>query len=169
MGAGRRLAWRPLLAEDLPAVEAIADVLHPTFFERPETVHEKLRLCPDGCLAFADASGAVRGYGLSYPWRLDDVPPLDTFHGAWPADATLLYVHDVAILPEARGEGGAGAYLEAMRRVARMLGLQGLALTSVYGTVPLWAGLGFTVRASERIEAGLAGYGAEARYMTASI
>lgn len=154
--------WLPLTGGDIAEVFAAAARLHPALPERAEVLAEKLRLFPDGCRKFA-AGGRLAGYGLAHPWTLGSAPKLDSFLGALPAAPDCLYLHDVAILPEARGRGAARAYVEYLQGLARRLGLSRLALISVYGTVPLWEKLGFTV-----VSAGappLPSYGPSAVYM----
>ena len=42
------LNWRNMSAYDLDAVEAIAEVVHPAFFEAPEVLAERRQLYPNG-------------------------------------------------------------------------------------------------------------------------
>lgn len=146
----------------MPAVIAIAGRLHPDLPERLEVLDEKRRLFPDGCrklLVGAD----MAGYGLAHPWRLNAPPKLNAFLESLPAAPDCLYLHDVAVLPEGRGSGAAGAYVVYLEGLARKLGLVHLALVSVYGTVPLWEKLGF-----KSVSAGaplLPSYGPSAAYM----
>ncbi len=154
--------WLPLTGGDIAEVFAAAARLHPALPERAEVLAEKLRLFPDGCRKFA-AGGRLAGYGLAHPWTLGSAPKLDSFLGALPAAPDCLYLHDVAILPEARGRGAAGSYVGYLEGLARKLGFRHLTLVSVYGTVPLWEKLGFTV-----VSAGappLPSYGPSAVYM----
>ena len=154
--------WLPLTDADIGEVFAAAARLHPGLPERAEVLAEKLRLFPAGCRKLA-AAGRLAGYGLAHPWTLGSAPKLDAFLGALPAAPGCLYLHDVAILPEARGRGAAGAYVDYLGRVAGELGLRRLALVSVYGTAPLWEKLGFAA-----VPAGappLPSYGPSAAYM----
>ena len=110
--------WRPVLREDLAAIDAIGAQLHPLLTERPEIFAEKCRLFPEGCMALADAAG-IAGYGICHPWMLNDIPPLDSFLVALPRDADCIFIHDVAVLPRARGRKAAHAYVEHVAKLAR--------------------------------------------------
>ncbi|AMA58932.1 GNAT family N-acetyltransferase [Bradyrhizobium sp. CCGE-LA001] len=156
--------WRPARASDIAAIDAIAARIHPGLFERPDVLAEKIRLCPDGCHVLA-AEEAIVGYGLAHPWRQYQIPPLDGFLIRLPDDADCLYVHDVAVLPGARG-GVARAYIATIEQLARASGIAALALVSVYATQPLWERLGFrAVTADAELRVKLASYGDGATYM----
>ena len=164
----RSAAWRPATPQDLDAVMAIQGVVHALLPERREVMAEKLRLCPEGCRILA-LGGEVIGYGLSHPWRLGAVPALDAPLGAIPADADCFHLHDVALLPGARGEGAGRAFVNHVRAEARRRGIAALALVSVHGTVPLWGRLGFAMRDLPGLAAKLGPYGADARYMVSDL
>lgn len=157
--------WRPLCAEDLPGLDALADLVHPTFFERPEVMAERLRLFPEGCLALPGPAGTDRlsGYILSHPARLGSPPPLDTLLGGIDSEADALYLHDIALGPECRGKG------LAAEAIARILDLgqryRAVMLISVYGTAPFWSRFGFVDRTLSADPSKLAPYGPGARYM----
>jgi GNAT superfamily N-acetyltransferase len=156
--------WRPARASDLAAISAIAARIHPALFERSEVFAEKMRLCPDGSRVLA-ADVAIVGYGLAHPWKQHRIPPLDGLLERLPDDADCLYVHDVAVLPDARG-GTARAYVAAIEKLARLSGIAALALVSVYATRPLWERFGFRpVTTDAELSAKLASYDKGATYM----
>lgn len=154
--------WHPLDAGDLDELCRIAAFAHPNLPERVEVFAEKLRLFPEGCRKFL-LGGRMTGYGLSHPWALNAAPRLDAFLGPLPGDPGCLYLHDVALLPAARGRGAAHAFARHAEGLARDRGLRRLALVSVYGTARLWARMGF--KAARPAGLDLAGYGPEAEYM----
>ena len=112
-------AGREILPPDWGAIAAIAALIHPDLPERPEVFDERRNLFPEGCQALVATSGAIAGYEIAYPWTLHSVPTLDAFVGRLPDKPDCLYVHDVAILPEARGRRGAERYIELIRAAAR--------------------------------------------------
>jgi GNAT superfamily N-acetyltransferase len=156
--------WRRARTTDLAAISAIAARIHPDLSESPDVLAEKLRLFPDGCRVLA-AANAIAGYGLAHPWMQQQIPPLDGFLGQLPEAADCLYIHDVAVLPDARG-GVARAYAAEIDQLARSSGITTLALVSVYGTRAMWERLGFhPVTPDAALCAKLACYGASATYM----
>ena len=156
--------WRRAHATDLAAICAIAARIHPDLPESSDVLAEKMRLYPDGCRVLA-AGNAIAGYGLAHPWMQQQIPPLDGFLGQLPDAADCIYVHDVAVLPEARG-GVARSYIVEIGQLAQSSGLATLALVSVYDTSALWERLGFQpVTPDAALRAKLASYGAHATYM----
>lgn len=156
--------WRPARISDLAAICAIAAQIHPDLPERPEVFAEKMRLYPNGCRVLI-AGEDIAGYGLSHPWKQQQIPPLDGFLERLPDAADCLYVHDVAVLPDFRG-GVARDYIATIEELARASHIATLALVSVYATRPLWERLGFRpVTADAELLVKLASYGDGATYM----
>jgi GNAT superfamily N-acetyltransferase len=156
--------WRPATADDLSTIDHIADRIHTGLPERPEVFAEKRRLFPRGCRAL-QLDGKVIGYGFAHPWMLFDVPSLDTFLEKLPANADCLYLHDVVVLPEYRGQGATAYFVKLMEAEAYGLGIQTLALVSVYETHPMWAKYGFAIVETTALSAKLESYGPTAKYM----
>jgi GNAT superfamily N-acetyltransferase len=158
-------AWRPMHAGDLRDVERIGAIVHPRYPEREEVPAERLRLFPAGCL-MAVRGGAAIGYAIAHPGVIGHPPALDILLGALPGNADCLYIHDVALLPEARGSrlgASATAYLAG---VARDHGLRRLALTAVNDSAAFWSRQGFS---AVQIDKDLASYGADAAYMARTL
>lgn len=154
-------AWRPIRAEDLPDVDRIGSIVHPRYPERAEVPAERLRLFPAGCL-IASVDGATVGYAISHPGVIGRPPPLDTLLGALPPDADCLYIHDVALLPQARGLRLGEVVAAILAGVARDRAFKWLALTAVNNSTAFWARQGFSVGCPEK---SLASYGSDAAYM----
>jgi GNAT superfamily N-acetyltransferase len=161
--------WTGAARADLAAISAIAARIHAELPERPEVFEERWRFYPAGCQVLSDRSGRIAGYGLSFPWKLRAIPPLDKLLGRLPEDADCLYVHDVAVLPEARGQRAAQFYIEWARCAAAALHLPNLACVSVYGTYVMWERFGFSTLVSPAIDDQLRSYGGSARYMVAPV
>ena len=160
-GAG---SWRPATANDLVDIQRIGDQIHPDLHERPEVFAERLKLFPEGCFTLVRNQRVV-GYGLFHPWVLNSVPPLNQLLGSIPASPECLLIHDVAVLPHARGHGAGGILIGLAAKLAQKRGIPRLALVSVYDTRPLWARLGFEVVADGYLADKLKSYGQTARYM----
>lgn len=162
INSGEGTGWRLTTATDLEAIQNIANVIHPDLSERPEIFAEKLRLFPEGCFVLVE-DGAVLGYAFVHPWRLNDIPKLDAFLLSLPSDPQCILIHDVAVLPQARGKRSSEPLVERISRLAKKQNVRFLALVSVYGSHLHWARLGFELTTDE-IPA-LACYGKTARYM----
>ena len=160
--------WRAMREDDLGAVGIVGDTVHRDLPERPEVLAEKRALFSRGAFVL-EQDGAIVGYALAHPWRLGAAPALDTMLGALPATADCLYLHDIAILPAARGHRSARAMIERLADVARAKNLRHLALTSVYGTQDFWASCGFIAAPAPGMEASLATYGGPAVYMVSAL
>lgn len=159
------LDWRPMAEADIDAVERIAGLVHPSFHERPEVFVERLALFPAGSLVADGPDGAV-GYAVAHPWLLGRPPALDSLLGAIPDNADCLYLHDVAILPAARGQRLTERLVDRLRVLAAELGLTRLALTSVNATAVMWGRYGFAPVVPDAVLAAkLATYGEDATYM----
>lgn len=162
--SGLTLAWRPMTEGDLDGVVAVARVAFPNHPEDRPCFAERLALNPSGCFVLADDE-AVKGYLVAYPWTPDSAPALNALIGAIPADAAVLYLHDLALHPDARGGGHARPIVERLAAQARADGWPAVALVAVNDAAPFWSRLGFEVRRSDALAAKLAGYGDDARYM----
>ena len=150
--------------QDLMAVDAIAAEVHPNFPEDVAIPAERLRLAPAGCFVLAE-DHAISGYVVSHPWHAFPPPKLNTLLGAIPERPESWYIHDLALLPAARGRGHAGALVEHLAARARDLGLPIMSLTAVSGSAPFWAGHGFVSQGGADFAAALASYGADAAFM----
>lgn len=160
--------WRPLSPADLPAVTAIAEAVHPGYPERPAIFAERLSLFPEGCF-LAEADGAPAGYALAHPWMEGAPPALDTLLGRLPDRPDCLYLHDVALLPAARGSGLGRALIVRLEALARHLALPRISLVAVNNSQAFWATLGFRNADHPGLAPKLASYGRDARYMTRQI
>jgi GNAT superfamily N-acetyltransferase len=157
MNVVMEFSWRPLQPSDLPQVDEIAARVHPDLPEDPSVLAEKLRLYPEGCFAFA-AGERLNGYLFSHPWR--GVPKLNTKLVVIPVDADAYYIHDLALLPGARGLQAGSQIIQQLAETKRSEGFPRMALVAVYNSVPFWTRLGFKL--TDRI---ITGYGTKAHYM----
>jgi N-acetylglutamate synthase-like GNAT family acetyltransferase len=88
---------------------------------------------------------------------------------ALPPSPTCLYIHDVVVLPAARGQGAAGVLVDLYAAIAQRHNLPSLALVSVYGTYVFWERFGFHATAGPELADKLKSYGDTARYMRKSL
>ncbi len=159
------LNWRPMAAGDLDAVATVAGLSFPDHFEGRECFENRLSLNPGGCFVLAGAHGAVKGYLVAYPWREGDAPALNTLIEAIPTDAAVMYLHDLALHPEARSGGWTAPIIARLATESKTAGWPALALVAVNDAAPFWEGRGFTVVETAEMAGKLAGYGPDARYM----
>lgn len=152
---------------DLPAVGAIAARVHPDYPEDDAIFAERLRLYSAGCLML-ELNGRAAGYALSHPWVFAP-PRLNTLLGALPTVPATLYIHDVALLPAARGRGAASRLLGRLAELARSAGLASLSLVAVSGSAAFWERQGFGVVRDPALERELRSYNPAPCFMARSL
>lgn len=167
--SGAKFMWRAMRPADLRDVARVAARVHPLYPEKDAVFAERLNLYPAGSRVLCDAAGAVAGYVVSHPWREGEIPALDSLLGALPGDRRCYYIHDIALLPEARGQGAAAAALAALAEQARRDGMAEMALVAIGGTQAFWERQGFRAVAAPQLGAKLASYDASARYMRRAV
>lgn len=158
------LTWRPATARDVVEIHRIGNAIHADLPESPEVFEEKLRLFPEGCFVLTEHARVV-GYSFCHPWRLRSIPPLNQLLIRLPASPDCMLIHDIAVLPEARGRGSTAVLVGLIEMLAKRLDISHLALVSVYNTRAFWARFGFGEIADGKLADKLASYGASARYM----
>ncbi|MBB5772765.1 ribosomal protein S18 acetylase RimI-like enzyme [Brevundimonas vesicularis] len=159
------LQWRPMRPKDIDAVVEVARLSFPDHFEDRACFQNRLALYPRGCFVLEGGDGAARGYLIAYPWKAESAPPLNTVIEGLPAEPDLIYLHDLALHPEARGGGVTGAIVERLAEQATEDGWPAIALVAVNDAVGFWSRHGFVEQPAEAMAAKLASYGADARYM----
>lgn len=159
------LNWRPMTASDLDGVVEVAAIGFPDHFEGRDCFENRLALYTAGCFTLAGEDEAPRGYLVAYPWRADSAPALNTLIEAIPGDAGVMYLHDLALHPDARGGGWSRSIVEQLAEGAKAAGWPALALVAVNDAVGFWARHGFGVVESPALASKLASYGPDARYM----
>lgn len=113
--------------------------------------------------------GRAAGYQIAHPVIEGRPIPLNRLLGTLAADADVLYVHDLAIAQEARGLAAAGSAVANMKRLARNLGFQRLALVAVNGSSEFWGRQGFAESALADNQQRFATYGNESVYMVCKL
>ncbi|MCG6207054.1 GNAT family N-acetyltransferase [Rhodopseudomonas sp. HC1] len=165
------LQWRAMSAADLDAVNAVAAAVHVDYPEDAAVFAERLALHPQGCYVLsdiADGDAEIAGYLISHPWNLRQPPALNALLGALPSPASTYYIHDIALLPVARGSGAAAAILAPLMRHAATIA-DNISLVAVGGTVQFWSKQGLARIADPALDAKLRSYDAEACYMMRSL
>lgn len=158
------IAWRAMTGYDLPAAQAIAEQVHPKFFEAPEVLGERQRLYRNGCYLLEIGEKAA-GYVLSHPWRSGSLPALNTLLGEIPAEADTYYLHDLALRPVARRVGAASHIVAALTKHAIANGFASMSLIAVNGSQGFWEKHGFVVSEAPGVKEKLRSYETAARLM----
>jgi GNAT superfamily N-acetyltransferase len=153
-----------MLPQDLAQVQVLADMIHVDHPEDAAVLAERQRLYPQGCLMLVEDDHAI-GYALTHPWRFAEPPPLNERLGELPADPTTYYIHDVALLQQARGKGYAVEAADRLTAHARDMGFGNASLVAVNRSQAFWEKVGFRVLAVSGLEAKLASYGSDAVLM----
>lgn len=159
------LNWRAMKAADLVAVAAIAAVGFPDHFEGRDCFENRLALNPAGCFVLAGEDGRPHGYLVAYPWTADAAPALNTLIDAIPDEASVMYLHDLALDPAVRGGGWSRPVVEQLAQDARAAGWPALTLVAVNDAAPFWERHGFVAVDPPGMTGKLAGYDSNARYM----
>lgn len=161
--------WRAMTAADVDGVVAVAASAFPDHFERRACFENRLALFPPGCFVLGSPAG-VAGYLIAYPWAFGAIPPLNTLLDRLPGTTETIYLHDLALRPEARGQGHARPIVERLVQAGRQLGASRIALVSVNSSLAFWQGLGFAPASHDpALRDKLRTYGDGASYMIREI
>lgn len=146
---------------DLPAVMAIQRACYGSALLEPlHVLRARLAAASDTCWV-ALHGGQVQAYLAAYRSRLGAVTALNGAFRPVAAPDTL-YLHDLAVHPEAHGAGLGGRLVDTLLARARQEGLRWSALVAVQGAAPYWQRRGFASHVAD--PAALHSYG-EADYM----
>lgn len=144
-GAG---VWRPMRPDDLPTVVRISDAVHGDFTEPLETFADRLTHYPAGC-AILERDGEALGYLISHPWPRDAAPPaLGARMDSIPTSDSY-YLHDIALLPAARGTGAGATATAFVVRQAEVEGCRDVRLVAIQGADSYWHRQGFDYVAAD--------------------
>ena len=153
-----------MLRDDLGAVAGIAARVHVAYPEDDAVFAERLTLYPDGCFVLDSAAGLL-GYMISHPWHLGQPPSLNIMLGTLPAPASTYYLHDLALLPQARGLGAGPRIVTSLVQHASAQQHCNLSLVAVNNSSSFWRRQGFNPLQDQALADKLASYDAEACYM----
>jgi ribosomal protein S18 acetylase RimI-like enzyme len=156
--------WRNMQEDDLATVVKIAAELHPDFPEDKHIYAERLALYPNGCQIFEVNHQRV-GYVISHPWLDRQVPTLNSLLRALPTKPSTYYIHDVALLPAARGLGAVKQLLENFLSLAQVDGLSTMSLTAVNNSCGFWRSHGFVEIYDPALQTQLKSYELDARFL----
>lgn len=156
------MRWRAMTPDDIPAVANLAIAVHADYPENASVFAACARLYPAGCHVLAQEDGAIAGYLISHPGRLETPSVLDVPLAALPEPQDCYYLHDLALGAAARGRGFAAAAIEIVIGEARRGAFDVVALIAVGDAHDFWARQGFAPLGDGLLDSAK-GYGAEAR------
>ncbi|MEN3930311.1 GNAT family N-acetyltransferase [Microvirga sp. W0021] len=157
-------SWRLMRNSDMQDVSRIAAIVHPDFPEDDAIFAERLELAPEGCFIL-ELEGEACGYMFSHPWLDSDIPPLNTLLGKLPASPQTWYLHDIALMPQARSRGQTSPIIRHLFSIGQAADLPTVSLVAVNGSQGFWQHMGFEDVSSEKLKEKLLSYDDAARYM----
>lgn len=160
--------WRLMQEADLAEVHDISCIVHPDFPEDPAIFADRLAVFADGALVL-QGDAQLLGYSFSHPWPQFSAPALNSLLVALPEGADSYYLHDVALLPQARALGAARALVTLLEETARAHGFDSLSLVAVNGSQPYWERQGFDVQDVPELREKLLSYSDDARFMVRNL
>ncbi|WP_051303625.1 GNAT family N-acetyltransferase [Comamonas composti] len=137
---------RPLTHADLGGLAQVQLACYGSDYVESTEVFARRLSCAANCSLAVERGGRVLAYLAAYRSLLSKVTPM---HGDFEAVARpdTLYLHDMAVHPEAAGQGLARALLGPLMEKARAQGLLHTALVSVQGSQGYWERHGYQVQA----------------------
>lgn len=137
--------------DDLAAVYAVQCAAYPAAYHEPVDALATHWQAAPACCFVAERGEAVCAYVFSHPWAGE--PPI--LHQALPACAQpeFLFIHDLAVHPQAVGKGVAGRLMQAVRQAYVTLGLDGVRLVAVGEAASFWQRHGFIPTAATPVPA----------------
>lgn len=157
--------WRQMREDGLASVINIAAQLHPTYHEDDQIYAERLALYPHGCLVL-EMNCDVLGYAISHPWLAKQPVTLNSLLQTLPAQPSTYYIHDVALLPGARGQGAVVQLLQNLSERAKAENLKNLSLVSVNSSHDFWSRNGFVAIDDPVLQQKLNSYDLTARFLS---
>jgi len=141
-----RFYVRALTAADLSDLLHIQLACYGADYAESGEVFARRLASAANCSLALEQGGRVRAYLAAYRSRMAKITPL---HGDFEAveQADTLYLHDMAVHPDAAGQGLARALLAPLWDRARAEGLRHTALVSVQGSRGYWERHGYAVQA----------------------
>lgn len=164
------IAIRTMQLSDMPSIMAIQSICYTEIVPESETsMRAKLLASPATCFV-AILENAVVGYLISLPWEFANPPVLNAEQCTLPEHPDCLYLHDLAIAPQARSAGCAPALVAMFLAQLPILQLQYASLIAIQNSAAYWQRYGFQpAEASEALQKKLSSYGENIGYMVRGI
>ncbi|WP_417067593.1 GNAT family N-acetyltransferase [Niveibacterium terrae] len=135
-----------MIREDLEQVFAVQCRAHaPDYHEPVEALASRLESGGDHCFVAAGAEG-LAAYLLAHPWR--GSPPALHRPLICAGEPDHLFLHDLAVAPECRGQRVAVALLEALLAKAQGRRFAEIRLVALAGAQAFWLAHGWRAQAA---------------------
>lgn len=162
----------PMTEADIDAAVSVQkEAFTPDLCEDPHVFRNRIeRFGHYYRMAYLD--GRAVGYVICFPWKLGDSPVNNQVFPEELPEADCFFLHDIALLPEARGTGLAQALINEVYNVADGLGFDAVSLVAVKQSGSFWDKMGFVPYAAitpEKHQRVREIYGAGARLMARPI
>jgi len=110
--------------------------------EELDVLKSKNDASPDTCFVCLSKNGAVEGYLLAHPWSGISPPklfePLPNIE-----NCEYLYLHDMAVNPQSKGNGIGRTAALKLFEVAKEKGINRITLVAIQGAESFWSVFGF--------------------------
>ncbi len=137
--------------------------------ENEVSMASKIMTSPDTCFV-ANNNREILGYLLAIPALLGEPPTLNDQTQSLDKTANCLYLHDLAIHPDARGKGIAKLLLDQFMNIVHEKFYNAISLVSIQNSVDFWKKQGFrSIKPSDYLKLKLWTYGKDAVYMEKNI
>ncbi len=154
-----------MILDDLLDAQALQrDAYAPFLLEDARAFSSRITHESSYCL-IAICGKKLVAYLLAHGWRPKSPPRLGEMLSPT-GEAEVLFIHDLAVAPPARGSGVGRRLIAQVLASAARDGLRSAELIAVSGAAPYWKKLGFTqVQVSPELRAKIALYGVDACLM----
>lgn len=137
----------PMTAAHISEVVKIqAEAFTPDLRETPEVFANRIARFGE-YFRVAYQNGRMVGYVVAFPWKFGDAPVNNQKFPEDLPEPDCFFIHDIALLPDARGGGVARALLEDAYQTAHKLGFDAASLVAVGQSGTYWDRVGFVPNA----------------------
>lgn len=138
------MAVKEIQLNDWSAILQIQADVYVDVAPEPEAVMKSKWLAsPTLCYVYKNPENTVLGYLLAHRWT--SVTPPKLYQQTTPNQGDILFVHDLALSPMAKGQGIGRLLVEQLLDSAKQQGLTRALLVSIQNTERFWQQFGFEV------------------------
>ena len=125
-------------------------VYHEVGPEELDVLKSKQSISPETCFVCVSEQGDTLGYLLAHPWNGAEPPKLHV-PLLVTENSDSLYLHDMAVSPQSKGQGIGRSMMAKLIEVAELKGVKRITLVAVQGADSYWSLLGFNVISGENM------------------